>query len=128
MAFNFIQWILTTLNTPVLKVSKLRLVDFCVQNIMCCLNIPNRSLGVYFLKMIFDPAFKWVQQTLHIFPSLHLSMVEWQVLVTLFMSSITWLKANMFIKAYGLHSLTKLPKCFMWEDNEHDEYTVNDQL
>ena len=67
-------------------------------------------------------------QTLHIFPSVHLSMVEWQVLVTLFMSSKMWLKANMFIKAYGLNSLTKLPKCFMREDNEHDEYAVNDQL
>ena len=40
----------------------------------------------------------------------------------------TWLEANMFIKAYELHSLTKLSKCIMWEDNEHDEYTVIDQL
>ena len=30
-----------------------------------------------------------------------MSRVEWQVPVTLFMSSIAWLDANMFIKAYG---------------------------
>ena len=55
-------------------------------------------------------------------------MVEWQVPVALFMSSIAWLEANTFIKAYGLHSLTKPSKCTMWEDNEHDKYAVNDDL
>ena len=35
----------------------------------------------------------------------------------------------MFIKMYGLHSLTKhVAKCMMQEDNEHDEYTVNNLL
>ena len=63
-----------------------------------------------------------------LFPSVHLSRVEWQVPVTPFMSSIEWLEANTFIKAYGLHSLTKLSKCSIQEDNEHDEYAVNDQL
>ena len=37
-------------------------------------------------------------------------MVEWQVSVTLFMSSTSWLKANTFIKVYGLYSLTKPSK------------------
>ena len=34
----------------------------------------------------------------------------------------------MIIIAYGLHSLMKLSKCIMQEDNEHDEYSVKDQL
>ena len=64
----------------------------------------------------------------HLFLSVHLSMVEWQVPVASFMSSIAWLEANTFIKAYGLDSLTKPSKCIMWEDNKHDKYTVNDDL
>ena len=75
--------------------------------------------------MIFYPAFKGVWclfRPRHVFLSVHLSRVEWQVPVTLFMSLIAWVEANAFIKLYGLHSLTKLSKCIMQEDNEHDEY------
>ena len=62
---------------------------------------PNRSLGIYFLYMIFDPAFKRVHclfKPRHLFPTVQMSRVEWQVPVTLFMSSIAWLEANSFIK------------------------------
>ena len=38
------------------------------------------------------------------------------------------LEANTFVKAFGFHSLTKLSKYIMQEDNEHDEYIVNDRL
>ena len=55
-------------------------------------------------------------------PSIY--FLVFQVPVTLFMSSIVWLEDNMFIKVYGLHSLTKLSNCIIWEDNEHDEYVV----
>ena len=65
-------------------------------------------------------------RTLTFIPSVHLSRVEWQVPVTLFMSLIAWLEANMFIKVYGLHSLTTPSKCIMREDNECDKYTVMD--
>ena len=37
-------------------------------------------------------------------------MVEWQVLVPVFMSLTAWLQANTFIKVYGLHSLTGVVK------------------
>ena len=66
---------------------------------------------------------------IYLFPSVHLSRVEQQVTVLVFTSSIKWLEANMFIKVYGLHSLTKhIAKCIMQEDNEHDEYAVNNLL
>ena len=70
----------------------------------------KRSPGVYFLKMILDPACKRVW---HLFkprcfcPIVHLSRVEWQVLVPVYTSLITWLEASTFIKVHGLHSLTK---------------------
>ena len=60
--------------------------------------------------MIFDPAFKRVQRLFkiqHLFPIVHLSRVEWQVLVPMLMSLIAWLEANTFIQVHGLHSLTK---------------------
>ena len=82
--------------------------------------------------MIFDPACKRVRRLFkpqHLFPNVHLSRVEWQVLVPVFTSLIVWLEASMFIKVYGLHSLTKrVAKCIMWEDNKHDKYTVNHRL
>ena len=40
------------------------------------------------------------------------------------MSSIAWLEANTFMKAYGIHSLTKPNKYIMQEDNKHDECAV----
>ena len=43
------------------------------------------------------------------------------------MSSVAWLEVNMFIKAYGPHSLTKQSKSIMQEDNNCDDYAVNDQ-
>ena len=65
----------------------------------------------------------------YLFPSVHLSRVEWQVTVPVFTSSIKWLETNMFIKMYGLHSLTKhVAKSIMQEDNKHDEYAVNNLL
>ena len=60
--------------------------------------------------MIFDPACKQVRRLFkpwHLFPIVHLSRVEWQVLVPVFTSLITWLEAGTFIKVHGLHSLTK---------------------
>ena len=51
--------------------------------------------------MIFDPAFKRVQRLFkirHLFPIVHLSRVEWQVLVPMLMSLIAWLPANTFIR------------------------------
>ena len=71
---------------------------------------PNRSPGVYFLQMIFDPACKRVRRLFkpwHLFPIVHLSRVKWQVLVPVFTSLIIWLDANTFIKVHGLHSLIK---------------------
>ena len=56
--------------------------------------------------MTFDPVFKRVRRLFrpqHLSPSVHLSRLGWQVPVTLFMSLIVWLEANMFIKLYGLH-------------------------
>ena len=79
----------------------------------------------------FDQESKWVRHLFrpwHLFPSVHLSRVEWQVPVTLFMSSIVWLEVNMFINVYGLHSLTKPSKSIMQEDNKHYKYAVNKQL
>ena len=81
--------------------------------------------------MIFDPASKWDRYLFrprHLFLSVYLSMVEWQVPVKLFMISVSWLEANTFIKTDELHSLTKPSKCIVNEDNEHDEYTVNNLL
>ena len=82
--------------------------------------------------MIFDPACKRVQRLFEpqcLFPIVHLSRVEWQVLVPVFTSLITWLEASTFIKVHGLHSLTKrVTKCILREDNEHDKYAVNNQL
>ena len=81
--------------------------------------------------MIFDLAFTQVWHLFRprrLFPNDYMSMVEWQVPVTLFMSSVVSLEANTYIKAYGLHSLTKPSKCIMWEDNEHDKYAVNDHF
>ena len=81
--------------------------------------------------MIFNPAFKRIWSLFRhqcSFPSVHLSRVEWQVSVTLLMSSIAWLEANTFMKAYGIHSLTKPNKYIMREDNKHDECAVNAQL
>ena len=40
----------------------------------------------------------------------HLSRVEWQVLVSVFMSLIAWLEASTFINVFGLHSLTDVIK------------------
>ena len=62
--------------------------------------------------MIFDAAFKQVWYLLksrHLFPIVHLSWVEWQLLVPVFMimSLIAWLEANMFIKVHGFYSLTE---------------------
>ena len=55
--------------------------------------------------MIFDLAFKWVQhlfRSQHLFPIVHLSKVEWQLSVPVFMSLIGgWLEANTFINVYG---------------------------
>ena len=42
--------------------------------------------------------------------------------------SLHWLEANMFIKVYGLHLLTKLNKYVMRQDNERDKYTLIDRL
>ena len=81
--------------------------------------------------MIFNPAFKQIWSLFRhqrSFPSVHLSRIEWQVSVTLLMSSIAWLEANTFMKAYGIHSLTKPNKYIMREDNKHDECVVNVQL
>ena len=63
--------------------------------------------------MIFDPAFKRVRNLFEprrLFPIVHLSRVEWQVLVPVFTSLIAWLEASMFIKVYGFHSLTGVVK------------------
>ena len=60
--------------------------------------------------MTFDPPFKRVWRLFKIrslFPIVHLSRVEWQVLVPMLMSLIAWLEANTFIQVHGLHSLTK---------------------
>ena len=79
--------------------------------------------------MIFDPACKRVQclfKTRRLFPIVHLFRVEWQVLVPVFMSLITWLEASMFIKGHGLHSLTeRVAKCILRETDERDKYAVN---
>ena len=74
---------------------------------------PNRNPGVYFLYMIFALACKQVQHLFkprRLFPIVYLSRVEWQVLVPVFMSLITWLEVSTFIKVYGLHSLTGVVK------------------
>ena len=45
--------------------------------------------------MIFDPAFKRVQclfRPQHLFPIVHLSRIEWQVLILVFTSLIAWLE------------------------------------
>ena len=63
--------------------------------------------------MIFDPAFKRVQllfEPWSQFPIAHLSRVERQVLVPVFVSLIAWLEARTFIKVYGLHSLNGVVK------------------
>ena len=81
--------------------------------------------------MILDPASKWARYLFrprHLFLSVYLSRVEWQVPVKLFKISVSWLEANTFIKTDELYSLTKPIKCIVSEDNEHDEYAVNNQL
>ena len=82
--------------------------------------------------MILDPACKRVQclfKSQHLFPNVHLSRVEWQVLVPVFISLITWLEANTLIKVHELRSVTdKMHKCILQDDNERDEYAVNNRL
>ena len=64
----------------------------------------------------------------HLIPIVHLSRIEWQVLVPLFMSLIAWLEANTFLKVHGLHSLTKWHKCIqLWKDKKCGKYAVNVQ-
>ena len=51
--------------------------------------------------MIFDPACKQVRRVFkprHLFPIVHLSRVEWQVLVPVFVTLIMWLEASAFNK------------------------------
>ena len=77
--------------------------------------------------MIFDPAFKKVWHLFkpgNLFPIIHLSRVEWPVLVPVLTSLIVWLEANMFIKVHGLTDTMR--KYILWEYNEHDKYAVND--
>ena len=81
--------------------------------------------------MIFDPACKRVRRLFkpwRLFPIVHLSRVEWQVLVPVFMSLITWLDASTFIKVYGLHSLTKHVSASCGKTTNCDKYAVNNQL
>ena len=54
-------------------------------------------------QMIFDPAFKqWrLFKSQCLFPIIHLSKVECQVLAPVHMSLIAWLEANMFTKVGG---------------------------
>ena len=86
--------------------------------------------------MIFDPAFKRIRRLFEpgcSFSIVHLARVEWQVLVPVFTSSIVWLEASTFIKAYGLHSLTGVVKlagkCIpVREDDARDKYSINDRL
>ena len=50
---------------------------------------------------------------IHLFLIVHLSSIDWQVLVLVFMSLIVWLEPFMFINLYGLYSLMKCCKCIM---------------
>ena len=43
----------------------------------------------------------------HLFPIVHLSRIEWQVLVSVFITLIIGLEADAVKKVHGLHSLTK---------------------
>ena len=92
---------------------------------------PKRSPGVYFLYMISDLGFKRIWRLFRpqcLFPIVDLSRVERKVPVTLFISSMAWLEANMFIKVYGLHSLTKHVNRTMQEDSYScDNYDINNQ-
>ena len=89
----------------------------------------NRSPGVL---MIFDPVFKPVRclfKLWHWFPIVHLSRVEWKVLVPVFTSLIAWLETNTFIKVHGLHSLTKRVSTSCGKTtNVIIKYAVNDRL
>ena len=88
-----------------------------------CHVYPKRSPDVFFLSRIFDPAFKRVRclfRPQYLFPIVHLSRVEWQVLVPVFTSLIVCLDANMYIKVHRLHSLTKHTSAILREGNEHD--------
>ena len=81
---------------------------------------------------MFDPVCKRVRRLFKcqcLFPIVHLSRVEWQVLVPVFTSLIMWLEASLFIKVHGLYSLTKhISAGMLQEDNKHDKYAVNNGL
>ena len=90
---------------------------YVIQLIVNCIYL-NRSLGSYFLQMIFDLAFKQVQCLFRpqcSFSTVHLSRVEWQVSVPVFTSLIVQLEANMFIRVYRHHSLTKRTSSSCWK-------------
>ena len=51
--------------------------------------------------------------------------VEWQMSIPVLTISVVWLKAIIFIKLYGLHSLMKRCKCIRREDtNKLNMYAV----
>ena len=82
--------------------------------------------------MIVDPPCKRVWclfKPWRLFPIDHLSRVEWQVLVPVFTSLITWLEASTFTDKNAWTPLTdKTCKCILREVNEHGKCAVNNRL
>ena len=109
-----------------LQTALVTIVVFC--NYTCHIYIEIEARRCLPIKlMIFDPVFKWIQHLFTpqcLFSSVHLSRVEWQVPMPVFMSLIVWFEANISIKVYGCYSLTKCIRSSCWKrtTNRRGEY------